>query len=271
MIEFTCQRFADDGTPMISDTQIEAYAEELISDYDKKYIGEPWELDSLKFSEYYLGANLDFVDIYCEEGEQIAGAAIFNREKVKLFDRENLGVRFETYEPNTILIDNETIKPGKEAFARFTVFHEAGHLCMHRSVFQMQTRKIEGFSLPVKEDMQLPWNTEGTGQVICCRRRAIEGHREGLVTQEDFREHQANVFAASILMPKEIFREIAIDGVHKMGCRGDYYCMPTLRETDYDPCADAFLAYMAERFRVSKSAARVQLRKHKLLRMSWER
>ena len=44
----------------------------------------------LRAAERYLGANLDLVDIYCEEGEQIAGATIFNRGRIKLFDHEHM-------------------------------------------------------------------------------------------------------------------------------------------------------------------------------------
>ena len=261
MLEFHCKRHAKDGTPIIKDTEIADYAEALVRDYNAKYIDEPWLLDPLKFSEYYLEANLDFVDIYCEEGEQIAGATVFNRENIKLFDREHMRTRCETFEANTILIDNETMKEGKETFARFTVFHEDGHFCMHPRVFRINQDQMSLF------DFMEPQTPKS---VICCRKATIEDRKTKLVTQEDFREHQANVFAAAITMPKRIFTEVAIDGIRQMGCKEDYYVLPTLRETDYDECADSLASYMGHKFNVSKTAARVQLRKYGLIKTSME-
>lgn len=261
MLEFHCRRHAKDGTPIIKDTEIADYAGALVRDYNARYIDEPWLLDPLKFSEYYLEANLDFVDIYCEEGEQIAGATVFNRENIKLFDREHMRTKCETFEPNTILIDNETMKEGRETFARFTVFHEDGHLCMHPRVFREDPQQMSMF------DFMEP---AAPKSVICCRKNNIEDRKTKLVTQEDFREHQANVFAAAITMPKKIFTEIGIAAIRQMGCDDDYYVLPTLHESDYDECADSLAAYMGRRFNVSKSAARVQLRKYGLIKTSWE-
>lgn len=261
MLEFQCNRHANDGTPIIKDAEIAEYAERLIRDYNARYLEEPWNLDPLKFSEFYLEATLDFVDIYCEEGEQIAGATIFNREKIRLFDKENLRTRCEIYDANTILIDNGTMKEGRETFARFTVLHEDGHLCMHPSVFRNCPGQMNIFDIVRSEE---PRN------VICCRKVNVEEYGSKLVTQEDFREHQANVFAAAVAMPKRIFIKIATDAIKKMGCSEGYYVLPTLRGSDYDACADSLVTYMGQKFNVSKSAARLQLRKYRLIRTSWE-
>ena len=53
-------------------------------------------------------------------------------------------------------------------------------------------------------------NPDMPKSVICCRKTNIEDRKNKLVTQEDFREHQANVFAAAITMPRRIFTDIAI-------------------------------------------------------------
>ena len=150
MIRFECTRFAKDGTPVVKDIDIINYAEQLLLDYDPALTLEPWNLDPLKFTEYYLGANLDFLDIYCEEGTQIAGATVFRDTNVKVFDREHLCTRLEPIEANTILIDNETMKEGKETFARFTILHEAGHYCMHASVYAEKTQQLQDFFTETK-------------------------------------------------------------------------------------------------------------------------
>ena len=182
-------------------------------------------------------------------------------KNIKLFDREHMRTRCETFEANTILIDNETMKEGKETFARFTVFHEDGHFCMHPRVFRINQEQMTLF------DFMEP---QAPRSVICCRKTNIEDRKQKLVTEEDFREHQANVFAAAITMPRRIFTEIAIDGIRQMGCKEDYYVLPTLRETDYDECADSLASYMGHKFNVSKTAARVQLRKYGLIKTSME-
>ena len=259
MLQFQWDRFASDGTGEITWAPIAAYAGRLISDYNPDYLRRPWELDPLRFTEHYLKANLQFVDLYYEDNEeQIAGATVFQKEKVRIFDRENLCTRMETFEGGTILIDNETMEEGHEAFARFTILHEDGHFCLHPSVFQNCNRRTN------HTESGIPF------RAICCRKSGIGEERHALQTQEDFREHQANVFAAAIAMPKKLFTEVALDALIKMGCDEDFYELPTLRETDYDDVADSLYAYMAHKFRVSKSAARVQLRRYGIVLTTWE-
>lgn len=107
--------------------------------------------------------------------------------------------------------------------------------------------------------------------VVCCRKSELDGSRRTtLTTPEDWREHQANTFAAAIAMPRRTFDRIAEETIHKMGCEEGVYILPTLRETDYDPCYDSLAAYLGRVFKVSKSAAKVQLRKHKLVVTSFE-
>ncbi|WDC83378.1 ImmA/IrrE family metallo-endopeptidase [Caloramator sp. mosi_1] len=47
--------------------------------------------------------------------------------------------------------------------------------------------------------------------VICCRTSSIENFegKKQLITPEDFREHQADYFAAAIAMPKSTFIPLA--------------------------------------------------------------
>ena len=262
MVEFQCKRKQKDGTPVLSNVEIEEYAERVLYDYNPRYLEEPWELDALKFLEFYLGATVDYMDIYCDEGEQIAGATVFNDENIRVFDRENLCTRMVPVQGQTILIDNSTMDEGKEEFARFTELHEGGHFCMHQGVFRNTDGQMNIFDF-------IPQQTGSN--VVCCRRSELEGaHRGGLKTSEDWREHQANTFAAAIAMPRRIFDRIAEETIIKMGCPEGVYILPTLRETDYDPCFDSLAAFLGRKFKVSKSAAKVQLRKHKLVIMSYE-
>ena len=133
---------------------------------------------------------------------------------------------------------------------------------MHQGVFRNTEGQMDIFS----------FISEQSGRnVVCCRKSELEGNRRTtLKTPEDWREHQANTFAAAIAMPKHTFDRIAEETIFKMGCPEGYYVLPTLRETDYDPCYDSLAAYLGSMFKVSKSAAKVQLRKHRLVRTSFE-
>ena len=72
------------------------------------------------------------------------------------------------------------------------------------------------------------------------------------------------------MMPERLFKEVAIDYIHRMGCEEDYYVRPTLKETDYDDCAEHLAYHMGRKFGVSKSAAMTQLRKLGLIKTHYE-
>lgn len=170
---------------------------------------------------------------------------------LRLFDRDNLCTRMQHYTAGTILPDSESIEKYGEGFERFTLLHEAGHMLLHSRVYS-------GTSY------------SGNSEPICCRKSGMEP--QGMLrTQEQFREHQTSTFVAAMLMPEEIFREVALDYIHRMGSRYDYYLTPTLRKEDPDPCLDSLCKTLAAKFNVSRSAARIQLYKHRLVRSIWEK
>lgn len=75
MIDFHCNKRHKDMTPIVKDTEIQDYAEVLLQDYKKQLLREPGKINPLHFVESYLGAVVDYQDIYYPENTPaIAGA-----------------------------------------------------------------------------------------------------------------------------------------------------------------------------------------------------
>ena len=249
MIEFRYNWMHKDGTPIVRDEVIAAYAEAILADYRPELLEEPGKIDGVDFIENYLGANLEFQDIYYPEGgDAIAGAAIFNDTHVKVFDRDRMSTRWILAEAGSILIDNQTMEEGKEGFALFTQMHEAGHLLMHQGVFRMER--------PI------------AARCIACRKNGIGEHREHLETQEDFREHQADTFAAALTMPEKPFLKLAREVMKEYDLGKDTDGIIVLNT--YQRFTPSFprkrlIRALSEAFGVSRSAAEVQLWKYGLI------
>ena len=258
MIDFHCKTRHKDMTPIVKDTDIQDYAETLLRDYKPKLLREPGKINPIHFVESYLGAVVDYQDIYYPENSPaIAGATVFNDDRILVFDREEKRIKPIEVSANTVLIDNSTMDDGKEGFAAFTVLHEGGHLCLHPAVY----RRLDG-QLSIFDDH------EDGDYVLCCRRSSLEGNgakRSKLTTQEDFREHQANVFAASIAMPRQTFIPAAQELIRKAGFRNGVYVMPTIMDWDYTFGVSAIEETLSDLFGVSKAAANVQMKRLGLL------
>lgn len=257
MIEFCCNRYhSQDMTPIVSDNDIRDYAETILEDYKPQLIKEPGKINGEHFLESYLGATIDYQDIYYnyEEGP-IAGATVFNDDKVCVFDRENQCIKSIDVCAGTIIIDNETMAEGKEGYALFTQLHEGGHLCIHPSVYRKMAGQMTLFDTST---------TEGESHVVLCKRSSIEGKRGRLVTQEDFREHQANVFAAAVAMPRKTFIPTAQYYIRtsSIGNTKDIIIAPSTNafDMDYELEKHKVINDIADVFGVSRSAAEVQLR-----------
>lgn len=258
MVEFRWHKFANDGTPRISDKDIEAYAERILRDYKPGLLKEPGKINPVHFLESYLGITIEYTYIYHPDGPgRIAGEAIFNDdEEVEIFDEEKIRKVVRLYSANTVLIDNKTMDDGKEGFADFTHLHEGGHIFLHQSVFK-RTHKQESFL-----DQQ--------PRTQRCLRSCIGLEKKQLVTQEDFREHQANTFSAAMAMPPSVFIPTAREIIKECGY-SEGICIVTDPEEVIDwfdliDGRDYEVVYkLMDLFTGSRTAIRVQLKKHKLL------
>ena len=167
---------------------------------------------------------------------------MFNHQKVRVFDKANMCTKDIPVPPNTILLDNRTVNKCHKTFEMFTVMHEAGHLMMHQQVYRGETSAL-------------------------CMRKKIGMSRGGLKTSEDFREHQANIFAASMLMPPRVFMPYVQDMI-KRSTKFDDELMIT---RTFNDGSGSYWEYhiirnrISGKFGVSARAAELQLARYGLL------
>lgn len=258
MIEFNWYRRHRDGTPIVRNVDVIAFAEAQLKDYRPELLEKPGKIDALHFIESYLKANVDFQDIYYEEGENaIAGATVFNDESIRVFDRENQCVKDISVPAGTVIIDNKTMEAGKEGFARFTQLHEAGHFCMHKTVYCKNPGQMELFA-----------NGLAARSVVLCKRESIEQTRHKLVTQEDFREHQANVYAAALEMPRAPFKRLVTDLIAEYDIgreRNQMLVIPRVADYHFSIGLEEIVSKVAEAFGASRTAVRVQMQSRGIL------
>ena len=258
MLEFRPLRRSEDMTPVVRDVEISKYAEAVLKDYMPEQLERPKRLDVYKFAEQYLGSNIEILNIYTDSQDDfIAGAAVFNPQKVKIFNKEQLSTDIIMVPGNTILIDEQITGRMKKGFEYFTVMHEAGHLMMHKEVYQ----KIAERRFFVYSNPEGSW---GVNSALCMRSNIGNGNK--LATSLDFREHQANTFAASMLMPPRVFIPYVqhlidilkyIDGEFIIYERGVTDCT---RGMIYEK----IVRETARHFGVSEQAVKVQLKKYGL-------
>ena len=269
MVEFRCSRTSEDMTPVIRDIDIAKFAERVLYDYrpelltyasygDDPYY-EPALLDPYDFANNYLGANIEVHDIYTEtKGDVIAGAAVFNLQRVKVFDKANMCTREILVPPNTILLDSETVDRWNKGFEYFTIMHEAGHLMLHQKVYRTEPK--QGFYTTGNEPA-------ASGKAMLCMRSNIGRSSGGLKTSGDFIEHQADTFAASMLMPPRLFIPFAQKMMGKYSYFRDEGLMMTYDFSWGSPKYGYYLDVVnrtAQHFGVSAQAAKVQLSRYGL-------
>ena len=253
MIEFRWSRVDEKNrnTPVIKDTEIDELAEMLLQDYKPQLLREPSQINYLAFLESYLGATIEFQDIYYKREEgPIWGATAFNEEILPIFDQEKQQTTAIRVNSRTIIIDNSVMQEGKEGFALFTGLHEGGHLWMHPGVYTLCRRQTGLF-----DDL-------GNSSVVCCRRGQFERYvgKPTLKTGEDWREHQANYFASAVAMPKATFVPLCKDFLKSEGISDGRVVVG--RDHQHDRLALFDLpCLISQTYGVSHQAASIKLKK----------
>ena len=217
MIPFHCNRRDRTNTPVLYNTEIWAYAEALVGDYKPQLLKEPGKINPIHFLESYLGATVEFQDIYYPAGEPaIAGATVFDAGLLRVFDREHQCTRLISIKANTVIIDNATMEDYNEGFANFTGLHEAGHFCMHGEVYRRDPNQLSLFN------GQPNW-----ANAVCCRKTAM-GYIHGggrRLNPYQMQEHQANTFAAFAAMPRQTFIPFAKELNRKEGFKDGIFVL----------------------------------------------
>lgn len=270
MIILSWNRTSEDMTPIMRDIDVARFAQSVLYDYRPEFFTyncygndpyfEPVLIDPYDFAEKYLDATVDVQAIYTEnEKDFIAGAAVFNLQKVKVFDKDNMCTREILVPPNTILLDTRTADGTSKPFEYFTIFHEAAHLLMHQKVFKRPPST--GFYISGEE-------VQPADSATLCKRSNIGRSKGGLKTNEDFREHQANTFAACMLMPPRLFIPYVQELMSSPWHRFDDELMITYQVNDGTSNYWHYREIVSKtkkKFGVSTRAAEVQMAKYGLV------
>jgi len=256
LIPFNCRRRDKTRTPIIRNQDVWEYAEALIGDYKPALLKEPAPLNVPHFLESYLGATIEYQDIYFERGgDPIAGATVFNDSLIQVFDRDGECIRAIEVAAGTIIIDNATVATGNKGFEAFTGLHEAGHFTMHPEVYRKDPNQICLFEQP----------KDGTA-VVCCRKSTMFGrHWSGRrLTPEQNREHQANTFAAFAAMPRQTFIPLATELIRGEGCSDGIF---PLDDGDWESYAafERIANRLCETYGTSFTAVKIHLKELGLL------
>ena len=239
------------NTPVIKDSEIDELAEMLLRDYKPQLLKEPGKIKYEHFLESYLGANLEYKYIYYKEDEErILGVTAFNREKLPIFDRENLCLDEIVLDINSVVLDFYVTEEGREGLELFTGLHEGGHLWMHPGVY-------------ARSEMQL--SLFGNGElrpVTCCRKTDIEGFgkRYDYRTPEQWREHQADYFASAIAMPGATFIPLVQEVLKSQGIK-EGRIIEDAGFNEYFLAREVLPQMLGDTYGVSRTAAYVKLRK----------
>ena len=255
MIEFNCPNRKYDGTPVICDLEVMSYAEAQIGDYKPTLLHEPGRINALHFVESYLGAFVDAQDIRdAVPGMEIGGITVFKDAMIMVAEE---GTMLEKFFPAGSIIIDSYVMGREDGYSQFTICHEGGHLCMHYPAFSGQE------ILAARSMMDK----------IMCRSSVMDTDRQEnrKWTDRDFMEHQANVYAAAVLMPRQTFVPFVMDLNRKAGYKDGIFLRPWI---------DPFYQYrhwytyleeigdkVAETYGVSESAAYVHMKRRGLIRM----
>lgn len=118
---------------------------------------------------------------------------------------------------------------------RATVAHEAGHVLLHRGLFEVNLSQGELFCA----------GTQASSLMRCLKRDV--GYRSAT---SDWREVQANKAMAALLMPRGLLRQVALAHPALQGIAND---------VGGDSSTDVVVGDLARAFEVSKQAASIRL------------
>ena len=156
--------------PVISNFEIDDYAQALVEEFAPECIKAPLSFDIQHFVRQQLGCRI--ASMYLSPDGNLLGETFFRPAVITVYRQDGTADRQVSVPERTILLDSRLLpRPGA---ARFTLAHEAGHLLMHEKYYASRAARMEAAQQPAKD-------------------------RSGM-TDRDWLEHQADRFAAAILM-----------------------------------------------------------------------
>ena len=205
------------------------------------------DIDYLVSDCYYL----DVIKTRISKEGNILGMMVFEDTVWTCYDASNTPVERKLKEA-TMVIDSSLSGEESLARTRFTMAHEMSHWICHRSLHSSDKRAYECRKTPF----------------IACRDISIEGPqspaqgRKRLYTVQDWEEWQANRLAASLLMPKNTFTQMALQVMEGYGIEGGKLDLHLLH---HFVVAKQVVSALAHFFQVSRKATKIRMRQLGLL------
>ena len=136
-------------------------------------------------------------------------------------------------------VDDVVTPPGTLGRWRATMAHEAAHVIMHRVLFEVDQNQDSLFQIEEQKEPQ---------RLMRCLKKHVLFRGGG----SDWREVQANMGMAALLMPESVFRRLANDVVEQ-------HNLPISGLIAGTSAASELRGQMAELFGVSRQAAGIRL------------
>ena len=186
-------------------------------------------VDLEEFLEIGLQVKLD---IYARLDPDVLGVTDFRRNTNPLVS-VNAGLTSE--------VEGAGVSPGLRGRWRATLAHEASHVILHRILFEVPFEQGELFSI-------LP---ESRPSLFRCLARDVSFRG----TNSDWKEVQANMGMAALLMPAEVFSDVVRLLVGARTYNSLTTQIPDANSVEHRD----FVAELSRRFEVSQQAARIRL------------
>jgi len=231
--------------PYITYDALDAYAEELVSDFAPERLIFPGVVNVEAFVEYYLHLSIRYLRICYDR--KILGMTAFNDGVLDVVGEisglpESVQVKTGTVILDTSLTTSKRNKPR----LRFTTMHEGAHWILHREAFSKDN----------------PFGTAGIyeNQYLAAKEGRVDYSRsQNERTDIERMERQADFLAAAILMPRAALRE-AYKGFFRVnGDKPRRIVRGASPKDDY--YANRLPEFVACLFGVSKRAALIRLEK----------
>ena len=184
-----------DKVDILSRTLIDDEAKKFLIKYRPDALKEATKLDLENLIENDLGLNIDYQNL--DENHQILGATIFKDGYMNVYN--NGEKELKKFSKNTMVFDIKLSEDYKqEGRFLFTLAHEIGHWILHRKHFFIDEQQQNIFDLLENESRD--------NFIICVKRNESAMLYVRKKTPEEWIEWQADNFASSLLMPKDIFK-----------------------------------------------------------------
>ena len=180
---------------ILSRSQIDNEAEKFLKKYRPNALAEATKLDLETLIENDSQLEIDYQNL--DKNNRILGATSFRDGYMEVYNNEKKELK--KFKSNTMIFDIELAEDYKqEGRFLFTLAHEIGHWVLHKKYFFIDERQQSIFDL-YRDEIE-------TNGIVCAKRNEDDMIIVKRKSPEEWIEWQADNFASSLLMPKEVFK-----------------------------------------------------------------